>query len=112
VEKKRLLHVFIKQFVIGYKDWEPVNSGILLESASVESLSTADDVVVGCSAGHPVEVIRVLTEEVTQLTSLVTDCKLPIIAIVIIIFFLSALLSLKWFPLHGSSNQFIDAIKI
>ncbi|KAK7353018.1 hypothetical protein VNO80_18450 [Phaseolus coccineus] len=73
VEKKRLLHVFIKQFVIGYKDWEPVNSGILLESASVESLSTADDVVVGCSAGHPVEVIRVLTEEVTQLISLVTD---------------------------------------
>ncbi|TKY74425.1 BEACH domain-containing protein lvsC [Spatholobus suberectus] len=73
VEKKRLLHVFIKQFVIAYKDWEPVNSGILLESASVESLSSADDVVVGCSAGHPVEVIRVLIEEVTQLCSLVTE---------------------------------------
>ncbi|RDY05943.1 BEACH domain-containing protein B, partial [Mucuna pruriens] len=73
VEKKRLLHVFIKQFVIDYKDWEPVNSGILLESASVESLSSVEDVVVGCSAGHPVEVIRVLIEEVTQLSSLVTE---------------------------------------
>ncbi|KHN08982.1 BEACH domain-containing protein lvsC [Glycine soja] len=73
VEKRRLLHVFIKQFVIAYKDWEPVNLGILLESTSVESLSSADDVVVGCSAGHPVEVIRVLIEEVTQLSSLVTE---------------------------------------
>ncbi|CAJ1974035.1 unnamed protein product [Sphenostylis stenocarpa] len=73
VEKKRLLQVFIKQFVIVFKDWEPVNSGILLEPASVESLSSADDVVVGCSAGHPVDVIRVLAEEVTQLISLVSD---------------------------------------
>lgn len=84
MEKRRLLHVFIKQFVIAYKDWEPVNLGILLESTSVESLSSADDVVVGCSAGHPVEVIRVLIEEVTQLSSLVTECKLQIIAIIII----------------------------
>lgn len=61
-----------------------MNSGILLESTSVESLSSADDVVVGCSAGHPVEVIRVLIEEVTQLSSLVTECKLQIIAIIII----------------------------
>lgn len=61
-----------------------MNLGILLESTSVESLSSADDVVVGCSAGHPVEVIRVLIEEVTQLSSLVTECKLQIIAIIII----------------------------
>ncbi|XP_061352489.1 BEACH domain-containing protein B, partial [Gastrolobium bilobum] len=71
VEKKRLLHVFIKQFVVAYNDWEPVNSGILLESA--ENFPSADDVVVGCSAGHPVEVIRVLIEEVMQLSSLVTE---------------------------------------
>ncbi|XP_014501021.1 BEACH domain-containing protein B isoform X2 [Vigna radiata var. radiata] len=76
VEKKRLLSVFIKQFVIHYKDWEPVNSGILLESSSVESLSSSDDVIVGCSAGHPVEVIRVLTEELTQLISLVNDLNI------------------------------------
>ena len=61
-----------------------MNLGILLESTSVESLSSADDVVVGCSAGHPVEVIRVLIEEVTQLSSLVTECKLQIISIIII----------------------------
>ncbi|PNY17174.1 BEACH domain LvsC-like protein [Trifolium pratense] len=71
-EKKRLLHVFIKQFVVAFNDWEPVNSGILLESTS-ENFSSADDVVLGCSAGHPVEVIRVLVDEVTQLSSLVTE---------------------------------------
>jgi hypothetical protein len=79
VEKKRLLHVFIKQFVVAFNDWEPVNSGILLESTSVENFSSADDVVIGCSAGHPVEVIRVLVDEVTQLSSLVTECKMHII---------------------------------
>lgn len=83
VEKKRLLHVFIKQFVVVYKDWEPINSGILLESASVEKFSSADDVVVGCSAGHPVEVIRVLVDEVTQLSSLVTECKMHIAILVL-----------------------------
>ncbi|MED6222264.1 hypothetical protein PIB30_062657, partial [Stylosanthes scabra] len=72
VEKKRLLHVFIKQFLVAYKDWQPVNSGVFLESASVENLQSADDVVVGCSAGHPVEVIQVLIDEITQLSSLVT----------------------------------------
>lgn len=86
MEKKRLLHVFIKQFVVVYKDWEPVNSGILLEPASAESSSSADDVVIGCSAGHPVEVIRILVDEATQLSSLVTECKMHIIAILVIIF--------------------------
>lgn len=86
VEKKRLLHVFIKQFVVVYKDWEPVNSGILLESASVENFSSADDVIIGCSAGHPVEVIRVFVDEVTQLSSLVTECKMHIIAILVFTF--------------------------
>jgi len=99
----------MKQFVIHYKDWEPVNSGILLESASVESLSSSDDVIVGCSAGHPVEVIRVLIEEVTQLISLVSDCKLPIIAIVVIIYFTFCPCKLKWFTLQGSRNKFMDA---
>lgn len=79
VERKRLLHVFIKQFVVVYKDWEPVNSGILLESASVEIFSSADDVVIGCSAGHPIEVIRVLVDEVTQLSSLVTELSTSIL---------------------------------
>jgi hypothetical protein len=79
VEKKRLLHVFIKQFVVAFNDWEPVNSGILLESTSVENFSSADDVVIGCSAGHPVEVIRVLVDEVTQLSSLVTELSTSIL---------------------------------
>ncbi|KAJ1424747.1 WD40/YVTN repeat-like-containing domain superfamily [Sesbania bispinosa] len=79
VDKKRLLHVFIKQFVVAYKDWEPVNSGILLESASVENFPSTDDVVIGCSAGHPVEVIQVLVEEVAQLSSLVTELNIGMV---------------------------------
>jgi len=110
VQKKRLLNVFIKQFVIHYKDWERVNS--LLESASVESLSSSYDVIVGCSAGHLVEVFRVLTEEVTQLISLVSDCKLPIIVIVVIIYFTFCPCKFKWFALQGSLNKFMDATKL
>ncbi|KAI4307513.1 hypothetical protein L6164_030691 [Bauhinia variegata] len=75
VEKKRLFHVFLKQFVVTYKDWEPFNSGILSESVSVTAPSVEnapDDVVVGCSVGHPAEIIRMLIEEITQLSSIVT----------------------------------------
>lgn len=78
-----MLHVFIKQFVVVYKDWVPVNSGILLESVSLENCSSTDDAVIGCSAGHPVEVIRVLVDEVTQLSSLVTECKMHIAILVL-----------------------------
>jgi hypothetical protein len=37
-----------------------------------------DDIIVGCSAGHPAEIILALTEEITQLTSLVSECKILI----------------------------------
>ncbi|XP_015579782.2 BEACH domain-containing protein B isoform X1 [Ricinus communis] len=78
VEKRKLFHVFLKQFLMVYKKWEPVNTGHLPESASVtvptmEYPLRVDDIVVGCSSGHPAEVILVLTEEVTKLSTLVTD---------------------------------------
>ena len=41
-----------------------------------EFMSYSNDVVFGCSAGHPAEIISVLTEEITTLTSLVNECKL------------------------------------
>ena len=64
-----------------YKNWEPVNYGQLSEDASTtiqpeEFMSYSNDVVFGCSAGHPAEIISVLTEEITTLTSLVNECKL------------------------------------
>ncbi|XP_037496380.1 BEACH domain-containing protein B [Jatropha curcas] len=78
VEKKKLFHAFLKQFLMVSKHWEPVNAGQLAESASltvpsVEYQLQVDDIVVGCSAGHPAEVILILTEEITKLTSLVVD---------------------------------------
>ncbi|KAJ7958905.1 BEACH domain-containing protein [Quillaja saponaria] len=78
VEKRRLFHVFLKQFIVVYKDWEPINSGISSEAAStsaqyVEYSSYSGDLVVGCSAGHPAEVILMLSEEITHLCALVTE---------------------------------------
>ncbi|XP_062026093.1 BEACH domain-containing protein B isoform X1 [Rosa rugosa] len=74
VEKRRLLHVFLKQFLVVYKNWEPVNSDQNSEAASTTiQHAESDDVVIGCFAGHPAEVILVLTEEITQLTAMVVE---------------------------------------
>jgi hypothetical protein len=77
VEKRRLFHVFLKQFLVVYKNWEPVNYGQLSEDASTtiqpEEFMSYSNVVVGCSAGHPAEIISILTEEIITLTSLVTE---------------------------------------
>lgn len=76
-----MFYVFLKQFIVVYKNWKPINSGWLSEDAStsvqtIENSSTLDHTVVGCSSGHPSEIILKLTEEVKQLTSVVVECKL------------------------------------
>ncbi|GAB4839466.1 hypothetical protein Ancab_028989 [Ancistrocladus abbreviatus] len=78
VERRRLFHVFLKQFLDVYKKWEPVDSEedavtSLCTVSTMEHSSPFGDVIVGCSAGHPTEFILVLAEEVTHLTSLVTE---------------------------------------
>ncbi|XP_050124229.1 BEACH domain-containing protein B-like isoform X1 [Malus sylvestris] len=78
VEKRRLFHVFLKQFLAVCKNWQPVNTGQMSEAASTTFQSTeysshSDDVVIGCFAGHPAEVILVLTEEITHISSMVAD---------------------------------------
>ncbi|XP_042508929.1 BEACH domain-containing protein B-like isoform X1 [Macadamia integrifolia] len=77
VEKRKLFYVFLKQFLLVYKNWEPVCSSQLLEVSSTlqleEHSSSFDDIVVGCSDGHPAEIILTLSQEVAQLTSLVTE---------------------------------------
>ena len=72
-----MFYVFLRQFIVAYKNWKPINSGWLSEDAlpSVENLSTSD-YTVGCSSGHPAEIILKLSEEVKQLTSLIVECKL------------------------------------
>lgn len=72
--------VFLKQFLVVYKSWEPENSGELPEVASVsipsgEYSPYSDNVIIGCFAGHPAEIILTMTEEVSQITALVAECK-------------------------------------
>ncbi|WCJ24773.1 hypothetical protein M5689_006707 [Euphorbia peplus] len=83
-EKKKMFHVFLKQFLIVYKNWEPDNTGKWSDSASgalptVEFPLQLNDIVIGCSTGHPAEVILTLTEEITQLTTLVTDLNVTMV---------------------------------
>ncbi|KAG8632803.1 hypothetical protein MANES_18G056822v8 [Manihot esculenta] len=80
VEKKRLFHVFLKHFLVVYKNWEPINAGQLLEATSVADYPLGvDDVIVGCVVGHPAEVILILTEEIVKLTTLVTDLNITMV---------------------------------
>ncbi|KAK8704395.1 hypothetical protein V6N13_048017 [Hibiscus sabdariffa] len=79
VEKKRLFHVFLKQFLTVFKNWEPVNGGQLPEAASTtvppaDYSTGVNDIVVGCSSGHPAEIILTLIEEIGHLTSVVSGC--------------------------------------
>lgn len=76
VEKRRLMHIFLKQFLIVYRDWQPINP---LQSPEdhgfVQPVDSqhSGDVVVGCSFGHPSEIIAVLIEEVAQMITLVNE---------------------------------------
>lgn len=70
-EKKKLFTIFLKQFLVVYRNWEPVNLGQSPEdafnSSAIGSPQQFGQVVVGCFAGHPAEIIHVLVEEVSQI---------------------------------------------
>ncbi|KAF9610456.1 hypothetical protein IFM89_022420 [Coptis chinensis] len=77
-KKRKLFYVFLKQFLIVYKNWKPIHSGEVPEAglfaiSPAEHPSGFDDILVGCSAGHPAEIILVLTQEIVELTSLVSE---------------------------------------
>lgn len=78
-----MFHVFLKQFLIVFKNWEPVKYGQLPEAASTAiqpgENSTSGNDIVGCFAGHPSEIILTLTEEIMQITTLVSESKLMFI---------------------------------
>ncbi|XP_066329470.1 BEACH domain-containing protein B-like isoform X1 [Miscanthus floridulus] len=67
-EKKKSLQTFVMHFIKAFKDWEP---GHIEQSVDHESLS--DDTVLGCSTGHPSEVILILIQEISQITSSITE---------------------------------------
>ncbi|KAK8930976.1 hypothetical protein KSP39_PZI016783 [Platanthera zijinensis] len=68
VEKRKSLQVFFLHFKQTYNNWDPQNNDPL----SVE-MAPADDIVLGCSSGHPSEVILILVQEIVRLTSLVSE---------------------------------------
>ncbi|RLM79604.1 BEACH domain-containing protein B [Panicum miliaceum] len=67
-EKKKSLQIFAMHFAKAFKDWEP---GHIKQSVDQESLS--DDTVLGCSTGHPSKVILILIQEISQITSSITE---------------------------------------
>ncbi|XP_076899562.1 BEACH domain-containing protein B isoform X2 [Bidens hawaiensis] len=69
VERQKAFHIFLTQFLVTYKNWEPFD----LDDSSGEDSQNPDEVIIGCSAAHPAEIIVVLVEEVTHITSMVTE---------------------------------------
>lgn len=67
-EKKKSLQIFFQHFIQAFKHWEPIP---IEQSFYRESVS--DDTVLGCSGGHPSEVILILVQEISQLTSFVAE---------------------------------------
>lgn len=75
--------MFLKQFIIVYKNWKPVDSWQSPQAAASASppveCSQQADVIYGCSAGHPAEIVLALTEEISHITAMVSECKLDYI---------------------------------
>ncbi|KAG8369183.1 hypothetical protein BUALT_Bualt15G0124700 [Buddleja alternifolia] len=82
VEKRKLSHIFLKQFLTIFRNWKPFNLSQSLEEAltvpHVEYVESIGDVVVGCNLGHPAEIILMLTEEVSETTRFLTDSQLGV----------------------------------
>ncbi|VFQ86787.1 unnamed protein product [Cuscuta campestris] len=79
-EKKRSFQIFLKQFLVVFQNWEPVS--IELSRDVVNSASTSEvakqgpDVVLGCTFGHPAEIVLCLTEDLAQITSIINEYQL------------------------------------
>ncbi|KAL4566093.1 hypothetical protein LXL04_030203 [Taraxacum kok-saghyz] len=73
-ERHTAFHIFLKQFLVIYKDWEPLDLDNSLEAASGdESQNPDDEVIIGCSTAHPADIIVILIEEVSNITAIVTE---------------------------------------
>ncbi|TVU00170.1 hypothetical protein EJB05_54428 [Eragrostis curvula] len=67
-EKKKSLQIFVLHFVKVFKHWDPDHT-----EQSVDQESLLDDTVLGCYIGHPSEVILILVQEISQITSSITE---------------------------------------
>lgn len=81
MEKRKLFYVFLKQFLDVHNKWEPIITGECTEEtlstvSNVEHFFQSGDTVVGCFVGHPTEFIVALINEIAQMISIVTECKL------------------------------------
>ncbi|XP_062179129.1 BEACH domain-containing protein B-like [Phragmites australis] len=68
VEKEKSLQFFVLQFVQTFRDWGPQPTEEL-----VDQEFGSDGTVVGCSCGHPSEVILILIQEISLITSTITE---------------------------------------
>lgn len=80
VERQKAFHIFLKQFLVIYKNWEPFDSdsssdAALSDVSSGEDSQNPDEVIIGCSAAHPAEILVILIEEVTHIIAILTECK-------------------------------------
>ncbi|KAF7097943.1 hypothetical protein CFC21_099720 [Triticum aestivum] len=67
-EKEKSLQIFVLQFVQTFRDWGPYH----IEEFVDQELGS-DETVVGCSYGHPSEVILILIQEISLITSTITE---------------------------------------
>lgn len=70
VEKEKSLQIFVLQFVETFRDWGPQP----IEQLDDQELGS-DKTVVGCSCGHPSEVILILIQEISLITSTIVESK-------------------------------------
>ncbi|KAG9440194.1 hypothetical protein H6P81_020359 [Aristolochia fimbriata] len=78
VEKKKSGQIFLMHFFRVYKNWQPIyfentSTGGSYNISGMITTLDSEDVVVGCSAGHPAEVIIFLIREITRITAFVAE---------------------------------------
>jgi len=69
-EKEKSLQFFVLQFVETFRDWGPHP----IEQLVDQELGN-NETIVGCSCGHPSEVILILIQEISLITSTFTESK-------------------------------------
>ena len=69
-EKEKSLQIFVLQFVETFRDWGPHP----IEQLVDQELGN-NETIVGCSCGHPSEVILILIQEISLITSTFTESK-------------------------------------
>ncbi|XP_078448149.1 binding protein [Wolffia australiana] len=67
-EKRKLLQIFLLQFIHTYENWEP-EKDFSFEIHPKEDTDGFPEVVRGCSIGHPSEVILILIQELVRIAS-------------------------------------------